>query len=172
MTRAGGWCRSLRGSTSERFTNPGAPRSPALLLLPSKTKSMGEWTNPLPHFLIRSWRRSEIKRLFQLVHSLPKLRADLGLDRSPRRRMFRLPLEIKRARRGGDLALDFGQIGRINGIHDAGRGGVFRRCVDQTGRRVFVLVKEGAAEDYLAAQAAAVAAAPLVRLPAVENPVR
>src|SRR5262245_27800852 len=137
-----------------------------------KDKIKGEWIRPLPLFLTRSWRRSEIKRLFQLVHSLPELRSDLGLDRPPRRGMFRLPLEIKWAGRGSDLALDFGQIGRINRIHDAWRGGVFRRRVDQTGRRVFVLVKEGAAKDYLAAQAAAVAAAPLVRLPAVENPVR
>src|SRR5262249_58135087 len=98
---------------------------------------------PLPLFLSRSRRRSEIKRLFQLVYTLPKLRAYLGLDRSPRRGMFRLPFKIKRAGRGSDLALDFGPIGRINRIHDAWRGGVFRRRVDQTGRRVFVLVKEG-----------------------------
>src|SRR5262245_31671724 len=115
---------------------------------------------------------SKIKRLFQLVDALPKLRAYLGLDRSPRRGMFRLPLEVKRAGRGGDLALDFRQIGRINRIHDAGRGGVFGRRVDQTGRRVLVLVKERAAENYLAALAAAVAAASLVRFPAIENPVR
>src|SRR5262245_62035130 len=86
--------------------------------------------------------------------------------------MFRLPFEVKRARRRRDLTLDFGQISRIHRKHDAGRRGMPGRSVNQTGRRVVVFIKERAAEDYLATQAATVAAATLIRLPAIENPVR
>ena len=86
--------------------------------------------------------------------------------------MLRLPFKVKRTWRRSHFTLDFSQIRRINRKHYTGRRGVSGRRVDQTGRRVFVFVKERAAEDYLATQAATVASATLIRFPAVENPVR
>jgi hypothetical protein len=86
---------------------------------------------------------SKVKSFFQLVHTLSEFRADLSFDRSPRRRMFRLPFKIKRAGRRGDLALDFGQVDWIYRIHDARRRGVFGRGVDQTGRRCQLSISGG-----------------------------
>jgi hypothetical protein len=94
MTPAGGWCRSSRASTSKPFYQPGSAGVSGAPTISIKDKIKGGVDDPLPLFLSRSRRRSEIKRLFQLVHSLPKLRAYLGLDRSPGRIASRLWLSV------------------------------------------------------------------------------
>lgn len=111
---------------------------------------------------------SGTESLLEFIDAFAELGTDFGLDGAPGGRVFGLTLEVEGAGSGRDFALDLREVDRVDGKDDAGRRRVSRGSVDHAGGRILIFVKEGAAEDYFAAQSAAVASAALVRFPAIE----